>query len=306
MTMPTHLLLWVLFNVFIFSLLILDLTVFHKKAHTVKMKEALLWSAFWVSLALIFNLGVGLVAGQDKALQFFTGYVLEESLSIDNLFVFIQLFNYFRVPTHFQHRVLFWGILGVIITRASFILGGIALMGTFHWIIYVFGAFLVFTGIKIGLGHEGELRPEKNPVIRFLRKFFRVSETFEDGKFFIKKNGVTYITSLLIVLVTIEMTDIVFAIDSIPAVLAVTNDSFIAYSSNLFAVLGLRALYFALSGMMGLFHYLKYALAAILIFIGFKMLLSGLVHFSTLVSLGFIVVVLALAIGASLMHKKAT
>ncbi len=304
--MTTNLLLWVSFNVFIFSLLILDLTVFHKKAHTIKMKEALLWSAFWISLALIFNLGVGFVAGRDKALQFLTGYVLEESLSIDNLFVFIQLFSYFRVPTHLQHRVLFWGILGVIITRASFILGGVALMGTFHWIIYVFGAFLVFTGIKIGLGHEGEIRPEKNPVIRFLRKFFNVSENFEDGKFFVRKNGALYITSLFIVLVTIEMTDIVFAIDSIPAVLAVTNDSFIAYSSNLFAVLGLRSMYFALAGMMGLFHYLKYGLATILVFIGIKMLLSNIIHFSTPISLGFIVIVLSVCICASLMHKKTT
>ena len=302
--MSSNILLWVSFNVFIFSLLILDLTVFHKKAHAIKMKEALLWSAFCISLALVFNIGVGLVAGREKALQFFTGYILEESLSVDNLFVFIQIFSYFAVPTHFQHRVLFWGILGVVLTRASFILGGVALMSTFSWIIYIFGAFLVFTGIKLGLSHENEIHPDKNPAIVFLRKFFNVSETFEDGKFFVRRNGKTYITALFIVLVVIEMTDIVFAVDSIPAVLAVTNDPFIAYSSNLFAVLGLRSLYFALSGMMGLFHYLKYGLAIILAFIGVKMLLTHVVHFSILVSLGFIVAVLALSVVASLLHKK--
>ena len=304
--MPTNLLLWVSFNVFIFLLLILDLTVLRKKVHTVKIKEALLWSAFWIGLALLFNLGVFFFAGRDKALQFFTGYLLEESLSVDNLFVFIQIFNYFSVPSHYQHRVLFWGIIGVVITRASFILGGVALMGTFHWIIYLFGAFLVFTGIKLGLSDEAEISHDKNPVIRFLRKFFKVSETFENGKFFVKKDSGTYITSLFIVLVTIEITDIIFAFDSIPAVLAVTSDSFIAYSSNLFAVLGLRSLYFALSGMMGLFHYLKYGLATILVFIGLKMLLSNIIEFSTLISLGFIVLVLSISVGASLLHKKTT
>ena len=302
--MSNNLLLWLSFNVFIFSLIILDLTVFHKEARPIKIKEALRWSGFWVSLALLFNVGIWFVSGRDKAVQFFTGYLLEESLSIDNLFVFIQIFSYFKVPPHFQPRVLFWGIIGVIITRASFILGGVALMGTFHWIIYVFGAFLVFTGIKLATGLGSEITPDKNPAIRFLKKIFTVSDTFEDGKFFIKRNGKITITILFIVLVAIEMTDIVFAIDSIPAVLSITSDPFIAYSSNLFAVLGLRALYFALAGMMGLFHYLKYGLSIILMFVGIKMLLSQIVHFSALFSLGFIVLVLSVSVAASLLHKS--
>ena len=301
--MTNHLLLWLGFNVFIFSLIILDLTVFHKTARPIRIKEALIWSGFWISLALVFNGGVWFFAGQDKALQFLTAYLLEESLSIDNLFVFIQIFNYFHVPPHFQPRVLFWGIIGVIITRASFILGGVALMGTFHWIIYVFGIFLIFTGIKLVTGKEEEITPERNPAIRLIRKFFPVSDTFEDGKFFVIRNGKTTITTLFIVLVVIEMTDIVFAVDSIPAVLSVTSDPFIAYSSNLFAVLGLRSLFFALSGMMGLFHYLKYGLSIILMFIGAKMLLSHGVHISILFSLSFIVMVLAGSVLASLLHK---
>jgi len=303
--MSSNILLWVSFNVFIFSLLILDLTVFHKKAHAIKMKEALLWSAFWISLALVFNIGVGIVAGREKALQFFTGYILEESLSVDNLFVFIQIFSYFAVPTHFQHRVLFWGILGVVLTRASFILGGVALMGTFSWVIYIFGAFLVFTGIKLGLSHENEIHPDKNPAIRFLRKFFNVSETFEDGKFFVRRNGKTYITALFIVLVVIEMTDIVFAVDSIPAVFAISQNLFIVFTSNIFAIMGLRALFFLIENVLHRFHHLQKGLAFILLFIGLKML-SGIfgLHISSLISFGIIIFALTASIVLSVIFPK--
>ncbi|MBI3017051.1 MAG: TerC family protein [Deltaproteobacteria bacterium] len=295
--MSSQILLWVLFHVFIFSLLFLDLVVFHRKAHVIQVKEALLWSAFWISLALLFNVGIYFFKGPESALQFLTGYLLEESLSVDNLFVFIQLFLYFKIPALYQHKILFWGILGVVLMRATFILGGVALIQQFHWIMYVFGGFLVLTGLKMASGKEREIRPEKNPILRLFKHFIPVTTSYDGGSFFIKQHGKLFATPLFVTLLVVEMTDVVFAIDSIPAVLAISSDPFIVYSSNLMAVLGLRSLYFALAGMMTLFHYLKYGLSIILVFIGIKMLLSHVFHIPVLTSL----VVLAVVLGGSIL-----
>lgn len=297
--MSSHIWPWVVFNLFVIAMLVLDLAVFHRRSHTIKMKEALAWCALWIGLAFAFNLGVYFTKGPDLALQFLTGYILEESLSIDNLFIFIQIFAYFRVPAQYQHKVLFWGILGVIVLRALFILGGITLIDRFHWIIYIFGAMLMVTGIKMAFQKEEEIQPDRNPVIRLFKKFMPVLPSYEDGKFFVKKNSQWFATPLFIVLLVIEMTDIVFAIDSIPAVLAVTADPFIVYTSNLFAVLGLRSLYFVVSEIMNLFYYLKYGLSVILIFIGTKMLMSHFVKIPIGLALAFIVLVLFISILAS-------
>src|SRR3989338_2585932 len=295
--MSSQILLWVLFHVFIFSLLFLDLVVFHRKAHVIQVKEALLWSAFWISLALLFNVGIYFFKGPESALQFFTGYLLEESLSVDNLFVFIQLFLYFKIPALYQHKILFWGILGVVVMRATFILGGVALIQQFQWIIYVFGGFLILTGFKMASGKEREIRPEKNPVLKLFKHFIPVTTSYDGGNFFVRQQGKVFATPLLVTLLMVEMTDVVFAIDSIPAVLAISSDPFIVYSSNLMAVLGLRSLYFALAGMMALFHYLKYGISIILVFIGIKMLLFHVIHISVLTSL----LILAIVLGGSIL-----
>lgn len=294
---------WIGFNAFVAIMLILDLTVFHRKAHKIEFKEALLWSAFWISLAAIFAVIVYFWRGKATSLDFITGYLIEESLSVDNLFVFLLVFRYFKVPTQFQHKVLFWGIIGALVMRFTFIWAGVALINRFHWIIYVFGAFLVYTGLKLLRSSDEDVHPENNPVLRWFRKFMPVTKDYEGGKFFVRRPGL-YATPLFLVLIVIETTDVAFAADSIPAILAITRDPFIVYTSNVFAILGLRSLYFALAGLMDAFHYLHYGLAVILTFIGVKMLLSNFFHLPTVVALGVVAGVLALSVIASLLWPK--
>jgi tellurite resistance protein TerC len=251
-------LVFVIFNIFILLLLALDLGVFNRKEHTINFKEAILLSAFWIVLSLIFNIGVYFLLGKQKALEFFTGYVLEKSLSMDNIFVFILIFRYFAVPSKYQHKVLFWGILGALIFRGIFIYAGVTLIEKFHWIIYAFGFLLLFSGGKLFFEKDKKISPDKNPVLKLLRRYFPISQSYSRSKFFIKEGKKLFLSPLLVVLVVIETTDIVFAVDSIPAILAITHDGFIVYSSNVFAILGLRALYFALNSIMESFQYLHY------------------------------------------------
>ena len=303
--MTTTTWLWIGFNLFVLAMLAIDLGVFHRKSHTVGFKEALGWTAAWIALALSFNLGVWHFAGGAKALEFFTGYVIEYSLSADNVFVFALLFSYFAVPAHFQHKVLFWGILGALVMRLGMILLGAALIAKFAWIIYVFGAFLVVTGIKMLLKSDEEIHPERNPLVRLFKRFFPVAPAFHGDRFFVRENGVLMATPLFVVLLMVEFTDVIFAVDSIPAIFAVTTDSFIVYTSNVFAILGLRALYFALAGVMDKFHYLKTGLGVVLSFVGVKMLLAHTAYkIDTLVSLGVIVAILATAVAVSLLRPK--
>lgn len=291
---------WGAFGIFVIGLLALDLGVFHRKSHAIKTKEALLLSAFWVMLSLLFNLGIYFWRGPEIALQFFTGYLLEKSLSVDNIFVFLLIFSYFRVPALYQHKILFWGILGALIMRAIFIFAGIALINKFHWIIYLFGAFLVITGVKMAWQKDKEIHPERNPVLRLFKRLMPVTDSYEAGKFFTINAGGLWATPLFVVLLVIETTDVIFAADSIPAILAITSDPFIVYSSNVFAILGLRALYFALSGIMTLFHYLHYGLAVILVFIGIKMLISDMYHIPIIITLTVLITILILAIVISI------
>lgn len=295
---------WIFFGFFILAMLALDLGVFNRRAHIIKIKEALLWTSFWVALALLFCAGIYFFYGHEKALEFLTGYLIEESLSIDNLFVFLLLFRYFKVPHEYEHKALFWGILLALITRGIFIFAGVALVNTFHWIIYIFGAFLVFTGIKMAFSKGGEVHPEKNVALKILRFFIPITKNFVRDKFFIIKRGKRFATPMLAILLALETTDIIFAIDSIPAVLAITTDPFIVYTSNVFAILGLRSLFFAISGLMNLFHYLQYGLAAILSFVGVKMLISNFYKINVNVSLLVIAAILAIAIIASLIWAK--
>jgi tellurite resistance protein TerC len=268
---------WILFNVFVLGMLALDLGIIHRKTHTVKIKEALLWSAVWILLALVFCLGLYFWRSPKEAMEFLAGYLIEKSLSVDNLFVFLLIFGYFQVPLSSQHKVLFWGILGALILRAVFITAGITLIQHFHWVIYVFGAFLVLTGVKMTFQKEKEIRPNKNPVIRLFRRLKPVTQEYDEkDRFFRKQSGRLHATPLFIALLVVETTDVVFAVDSIPAVLAITQDPFIVYTSNVFAILGLRALYFALAGVMRFFHHLHYGLSAILVFVDFKMLIADL------------------------------
>ncbi len=282
---PLH---WILFNSVILILLLLDLGVFHKKAEAVSVKSALYWSGFWVLLAILFNLFIWKWLGAETGLQFLTGYLIEKSLSVDNIFVFIMVFSYFAVPPAYQHKVLFWGILGALVMRFILILAGAALIQEFHWIIYVFGAFLIFTGIRMAVQKEGHSNPEMNPVVRLFKRFFPVSKEYDGNRFFTRINGRKVATPLFIVVLIIEVTDLVFAVDSIPAIFAITTNPFIVYTSNVFAILGLRSLYFALSGILNLFHYLKYGLALILVFVGFKMMLVDVFKIPVLVSLSVV------------------
>ncbi len=302
--MPENMWPWVLFNVFVLVMLVLDLGVFHRHAHVVKVREALGFSALWIGLALCFNVFLFFWKGSDTAFQFLTGYVIEKSLSVDNLFVFIMIFSTFRVPAKYQHEVLFWGILGALVMRAIFIAAGVALLHHFHWIIYIFGGFLIYTGIKLASHKEVDVHPEKNPVLIFIRRFLPVSNDYEGGKFFVRHAGKLMATPLFIVLLTVEMTDVIFAMDSIPAILAITPDPFIVYTSNVFAILGLRALYFALAGIMKYFHYLNYGLCVILVFVGTKMVLADVYKIPTFVSLLAVVGVLLLSVAASLIWPK--
>ncbi len=299
-------LLWAGFTVFVLCLLAVDLFVFHKREHEIGTKEALAWSVGWVALALLFNAGVYRFFGHVKGLEFFTGYLIELALSVDNLFVFIIIFSSFHVRPALQHRVLFWGILGAQIMRAIFILAGAALINAFHWVIYIFGVFLVFTGVKILLDRGTEVHPEKNPVLRIFGKVVPTLPDFHGSRFTVKLDGKRYATALLPVLLVIEATDVVFALDSIPAIFGVTRDAFIVYTSNIFAILGLRSLYFLLASAMGKFHYLKYGLGLVLAFIGAKMLLSDLVHVSIEASLIAVVVLLASSVLASLLRPRGT
>lgn len=295
---------WAGFLLFVLLMLALDLGVFHRKSHEVKIREALAWSAVWISLALIFNVGVYFLMGKEKAIEFLTGYVIEKSLSVDNLFVFIMVFSYFNVDTKYQHKVLFWGILGALVMRAIFIFAGVALIQQFHWIIYVFGAFLIFTGIKMLVQKDEKIEPEKNPLVRLFKRFFPVTDTTHGDRFFVKINAKTVATPLFIVLLIIEFTDLIFAVDSIPAILAISTDTFIIFTSNVFAILGLRALYFALAGIAKLFYYLKYGLSAILVFVGVKMVIAGFFKIPVMYSLLVIVSILMLSILASVVFPK--
>jgi len=295
---------WVVFNLFVLAMLALDLGVFHRKAHEVKMKEALTWSAVWIVLALMFNAWVYYSRGPQAGLEFFTGYLIEKALSVDNVFVFLLIFTYFRVPAAYQHKVLFWGILGALVMRVIFIAAGVALIQKFHWIIYVFGAFLVITGIKMALAKDKEIHPERNPVLRLFRRWVPVTEQYESDRFFVMRNERRWATPLFVTLLLVETTDLIFAVDSIPAILAITQDAYIVYTSNVFAILGLRALYFALAGFMKMFHYLHYGLSLILVFVGVKMLLADVYKIPIGWSLAFIAVVLAISVVLSLVRPK--
>ena len=300
--------LWVGFNIFVLVMLALDLGVFHRKAHVVTFKESIAWTVFWICCAMVFNTGVAHFMGPEKGLEFLTGYIIEKSLSVDNVFVFALLFSYFAVPPLYQHKVLFWGILGALIMRAIMIFLGAALITKFSWVIYLFGAFLILTGIKMMVKREEEIHPERNPLVRLFKRVMPVTADYRGDRFFVRENGVRMATPLFVVLLLVEFSDLIFAVDSIPAIFAVTTDPFIVYTSNVFAILGLRSLYFALAGVMEKFHYLKIGLGLVLVFVGVKMLLG---HSSwaidTHVSLGVIVTVLAGSVVASLLRpKKAT
>ncbi len=296
---------WATFIVFVLFLLALDLGILHRKNHEVGVKEALGWTAVWVSLALFFNLGVWYFFGKQKAIEFLTGYLIEYSLSVDNLFVFLTLFTYFHVPKIYQHRVLFWGIIGALLMRGAMIGAGAVLIQRFHWIIYLFGAFLVFTGIKMLTKEDEKLEPERNPIVRLFRKFFPVTTEYRGEHFWVYEQGRLWATPLFIVLICVEVTDLIFAVDSIPAIFAITPDPFIVFTSNVFAILGLRSLYFALSSIMHFFHYLKYGLGIVLAFVGAKMLMSHYYPIDTLVSLGVVLSILTGSIIASFFHRPA-
>jgi len=304
---------WIGFVAFVVVMLTLDLFVFHKKDTVMKVKTALLWSAFWIGLAVVFNIGVYYFMGEQKALEFLTGYLIEESLSVDNLFVFIMIFGFFKIQPQYQHRILFWGIIGAIVMRAVFIFAGVALIHKFDWIMYIFGAFLIYTGIKMLFEKEenADYNPNDSYFLKLFRKIFPVTDEPNVHNFFIKKGKKWYATNFFIVLLIIEGSDLIFAVDSIPAVLSVSKDPFIVYTSNIFAILGLRSLYFALSGIMKYFYYLKYALAGILSFIGFKMCFNEFckqmnyeMEISNVASLGVIVALLTISIVASLLVNK--
>nr|WP_305082499.1 TerC family protein [Oscillochloris sp. ZM17-4] len=307
--------LWVGFNLFVLAMLALDLGVFHRKSHAVSVKEGAVWSAVWISLAMVFNLGIYLFwdrmmpgsgySNGEAGLAFLTGYLIEKSLSVDNIFVFVLLFSYFAVPAAYQHRVLFWGVLGALVMRGVLIFVGAALLKEFHWIIWIFGAFLIFTGIKMAMSSgDEEIHPEKNPLVRLFRRIMPVTEAYEGDRFFVRRAGVLMATPLFLVLLIVESTDLIFAVDSIPAIFAVTQDPFIVYTSNVFAILGLRSLYFVLAGVMDKFHYLKAGLAVVLTFVGTKMVLVDIYKIPTAISLGVIVAVLAIAVVASLIRAR--
>ncbi len=302
--MSYELILWISFNAFILLMLALDLGVFQRKTHAVTVKEALIWSAVWIVLALAFNVFVYYDFGKQKAIEFLTGYILEKSLSVDNIFVFVLLFSYFKVPSEYQHKVLFWGVIGALILRAILIAVGALMIAKFHWIIYVFGAFLVFTGFRMAKQNDEDIHPEDNFLIRFFKKIFPVTNDYHGEKFFVKVDGKKFATPLFIVLLAIEFTDLVFAFDSIPAIFAVTSDPFIVYTSNIFAILGLRSLYFALAGVIHKFHYLKIGLSMILVFIGMKMLIMDLYKIPTTYSLGVIAIVLTASVVLSILKPK--
>jgi len=291
---------WTVFGVLVAAALALDLFVFHRKSHEVRLREALIGSAAWIALALLFGVGVYVWRGSVPAMEFYTGYVIELSLSVDNLFVFLLLFRFFAVPRAYQHKVLFWGILGAVVMRLAFILAGVSLLHRFHWAIYVFGAILVYSGIRMWSESGTQIHPERNPVLKLCRRFIPISNDYHGASFFVRHAGRLIATPLLLVFVMVETTDLIFAVDSIPAVLAITRDPFIVFTSNIFAVLGLRALFFSLAGVMQIFHYLHYGLAAILVFVGLKMVLSDVFEIPTHVALGIVLALLLASVGASM------
>jgi tellurite resistance protein TerC len=295
---------WIGFNLFVLVMLALDLGVFHRKAHSVSLKEASIWSIVWITLALLFNVGLYFLRGPEPALQFFTGWLIEKSLSVDNIFVFALLFTYFRVSPVYQHRVLFWGILGALVMRGILIAVGAVLLEEFHWILYLFGAFLLFTGIRMGLQKETEVHPEKNPLLKLTRRVLPVTENYERDRFVVRRGGQLLVTPLFLALLIVESTDLVFAIDSIPAVFAVTRDPFLVYTSNIFAILGLRSLYFVLANVIDKFHYLKLGLSVILSYVGVKMLLADIYSIPNFPSLAVIAFVLIVAIVASVIRAR--
>jgi tellurite resistance protein TerC len=297
--------LWIGFNVFILALLALDLGVFHRKAHEVSLKEAAGWSVAWIALAMVFNTVIYFWLGKQAALEFLTGYLIEKSLSVDNIFVFVLVFSYFAVPKMVQHRVLFWGVIGALLMRGVLIGAGAFLITRFHWIIYVFGAFLVFTGIKMAFQDQHAVEPEKNPVIRLIRKLMPVTEHYEGSSLFVRRDNRWWATPLFVVLAVVETTDLIFAVDSIPAIFAITRNAFLVYTSNVFAILGLRSLYFLLADIIQRFHLLQLGLAIVLVFVGVKMLLAGWYKIPTGISLGVVGGILALAVVGSLLFPKA-
>jgi len=303
----TSLLVWTLFIIFILIVLALDLGIFHKKSHTVGFKESIIWSGVWIALAMAFNVIILYWRGQEDFMLFLTGYVIEKSLSVDNLFVFLLIFSYFKIPNQYQHKVLFYGILGALIMRALFIWAGISILTKFQWVIYLFGAFLVFSGIKMLKSGDGDHDLEKSWVIRWTKRIFPTTPHFHEDKFFVKMNGVWNITPLFITLIFVEFSDLVFAIDSIPAIIGITSDPFLVFTSNVFAILGLRSLYFALKGFADIFHYLKYGLSFILVFIGGKMIATYWhVHLPASITMSVIFGVLLISVLASLIsnHRK--
>ena len=302
--MDTPIIFWILFNAFVLLMLALDLGVFHRKAHEVSLKEALTWTFIWVSLALVFNAIIFYWRGRQQALEFFTGYLVEKALSIDNIFVFIMIFTYFQIPSKYQHKVLFWGIIGALIMRVIFIFAGVALIEKFHFTIYIFGALLIYTGYKMFYHNNATIEPDKNPIIRFFKKFMPVTPDLHEDNFFVKLNGKQSATPLFLVLILIETTDLIFAVDSIPAILAITQDQFIVYTSNVFAILGLRSLYFALAGVVHRFWLLSYGLAVVLIFVGIKMLLIDVYKIPIEWSLVFIATIITGSIVLSLRIRK--
>lgn len=293
---------WMVFGVFVLGVLALDLGVFHRRAHTIHLKEAIARCLILLLMALLFNLGIYWWMGAQNALEFLTAYLIELSLSMDNVFVFLLIFTYFRVPAEYQPRVLLWGVLGALVMRAIFIATGLTLVKTFHWAVYLFGAFLLVSGISMIFRKDKKIHPERNLVLRLSRKFIRMSDNYEDGKFFVRKEGILFASPLFIVLLAVESTDVVFAVDSIPAVLAITYNPFIVYTSNIFAILGLRALYFSLAGIIPIFHYLHHGLAVILAFVGVKMLIADLYKIPIGIALGCVAGVLVFAVIASIIY----
>jgi len=302
--MSSQVLWWVAFGIIVFVLLVLDLKVFHRKSRVITLKESLLWTAFWVGLALLFNLGIYLWRGHESALQFLTCYLIEESLSVDNLFVFLMVFSYFAVAPAYQHKVLFWGIIGAIVMRLAFIVAGVTLLERFDWVFYIFGAFLIITAFRMAFQKDKEIDPGKNPVLRLFRRFVPVTSGYENDRFFVKRAGRYIATPLFIVVLVVETTDVVFALDSIPAALGITLDPFIVYTANIFAILGLRSLYFALAGVMRLFHYLHYGLVVVLIFVGVKMLVADFYKMPVEIALGAVVGVLLISVIASIIWPR--
>ncbi len=300
MNSPLH---WIEFNLFVLIAVALDLGVFHRRPHKIGMREALLWSGIWIGAAAVFAAGVYHFYGAQKALEFSTGYLIEKSLSVDNLFVFLVLFRTFGVPSEFQHRLLAWGILGALIMRGAMIAAGAALIERFTWIMYVFGAFLIYAGVHMFFTGDSETHPEKNKIVRFLAKHIRLTKSFSGENFFVREQGMLYATPLFLVLLVVEVTDVTFAVDSIPAVFGITRDAFVVYTSNVFAILGLRTLYFLLAGVLDRLTYIKFGLAAVLVFVGVKMLIEPWLHISVLWSLGIVLGLLAVATIASLLAK---